>query len=68
MPYMYLLAIVVALILLYVIIISLKNNSNYSFDDVPYIDDVESEKLENHAVELSKYHKATRKRSSKKVL
>ena len=68
MPYMYLLAIVVALILLYVIIISLKNNSNYSFDDVPYIDDVESEKLENHAVELSKYHKATRKRSSKKSL
>lgn len=66
MPYVYLLAILVALILLYVIIISLKNNSNYSFDDVPYIDDVENEKLENHAVELSKYHKTIRKRSSKK--
>jgi len=66
MPYVYLLAIVVASILLYVIIISLKNNSNYFLDDVPYIDDVESEKLENHAVELSKYHRTVRKRSSRK--
>lgn len=68
MPYVYLLAILATSILLYVIIISFKNNADHFLDDVPYIDDVENEKLENHAVELSKYHRTIRKRSSRKSI
>ncbi|WP_234123465.1 GH36-type glycosyl hydrolase domain-containing protein [Clostridium hydrogenum] len=69
MTYLYLTLIIFALLILSYTIINLSiHKTNVFFNDVPHIDDVENEKLGNHAEKLSEYHKVTKKSSSRRVL